>query len=227
MRHSVYAFYVCRNQQQDGSSTGSLTDARLQLNFDSTVMSMASYSSHQSHDFTLADDLGSGSAIPLCIPNDIEWDQQQKKCKRLKNVERTTLQLNPMALEILRSITGPVCVISIVGPCRSGKSYILSRLISNTGAECHFDLGHEMDPKTLGIWMWDQPFKLKLKDSDEEVTIILLDTEGFDVAYATDRGDSQIFTLSVLLSSQLIYNSWSVPKRNDLSQMQYPHYKCN
>ena len=171
-------------------------------------------------------ELGKGRAIPLCLPNDTEWDQQRNKCKRLKDVERTTLILNPKALEILRSISGPVCVVAIVGPCRSGKSYILSRLISSTGEKCYFDLGHEMDPKTMGIWMWDQPFKIKLNNfQEEEVTIILLDTEGIDAANATDQGDSQIFMLSVLLSSLMIYNSMSVPKREDLNQMQYPSVK--
>jgi hypothetical protein len=169
-----------------------------------------------------AAELGKGSAIPLCYPNDMEWDQQRNKCKRLEDVERTTLILNPQALEILRAISGPVCVIAVVGPCRSGKSYILSRLISSAGEKCHFDLGHEMDPKTMGIWMWDQPFKMKLKNYEEEVTIILLDTEGIDAANASDLGDSQIFTLSVLLSSLMIYNSMNVPRRDDLNQMQYP-----
>lgn len=63
---------------------------------------------------------------------------------------------------------------------------------------------------------------MKLKNCAEEVTIILLDTEGIDAANATDQGDSQIFTLSVLLSSLMIYNSMNVPKREDLNQMQYP-----
>ena len=166
--------------------------------------------------------LGTGRAIPLCLPNDVEWDRKQNKCKRLESKIRTALVLNPTAVEILNSISGPVCVVSIVGPCRSGKSYVLSRLISE-GVECHFDLGHEKDPKTMGIWMWDRPFKIKLKDYSEEVTLILLDTEGIDAANASDRGDSQIFTLSVLLSSLLIYNSMTVPRREDLNQMQYPY----
>lgn len=63
---------------------------------------------------------------------------------------------------------------------------------------------------------------MKLQNYHEEVTIILLDTEGIDAANATDQGDSQIFTLSVLLSSLMIYNSMSVPKREDLNQMEYP-----
>ena len=169
-----------------------------------------------------APQLGKGMAIPLCYPNDMSWDQKLNKCTRLDGVERNTLKLNSEAVAILRSISGPVCVIAIVGPCRSGKSYILSRLISSVGTQCHFHLGHEMDPKTMGIWMWDQPFKMKLKNFEEDVTIVLLDTEGIDAANATDEGDSQIFTLSVLLSSLMIYNSMSVPKREDLNQMQYP-----
>ena len=66
-------------------------------------------------------------------------------------------------------------------------------------------------------------FGCKLKDYGEEVTLILLDTEGIDAANASDQGDSQIFTLSVLLSSLLIYNSMTVPRREDLNQMQYPY----
>ena len=78
-----------------------------------------------------------------------------------------------------------------------------------------------MDPETMGIWMWDTPIQFRLKNG-EEVTIILLDTEGIDAYNADKRGDTQIFTLSVLLSSLLIYNSTQVPRREDLNQMTYP-----
>ena len=169
-----------------------------------------------------APQLGKGMAIPLCYPNDMSWDQKLNKYTHLDGVERSMLMLNSQAVEIIRTISGPVCVIAIVGPTRTGKSYILSRLISGEGTKCHFSLGHEMDPKTVGIWMWDQPFKMKLKIFEEDVTIVLLDTEGIDAANATDEGDSQIFTLSVLLSSLMIYNSRGVPKQEDLKQLQYP-----
>ena len=78
-----------------------------------------------------------------------------------------------------------------------------------------------MDSETMGIWMWDTPIQFRLKNG-EEVTIILLDTEGIDAYNADKRGDNQIFTLSVLLSSLLIYNSTQVPRREDLNQMTYP-----
>lgn len=219
----LFAYRKQKTKRRDAAGVGRLPLTRLkELNFESTVMT-GQYRNYDIPAMTnlATAELGKGNAIPLCYPNDMDWDQQRNKCKRLVDVERTRLILNPKALEILRSISGPICVIAIVGPCRSGKSYILSRLINSTGERCHFDLGHEMDPKTMGIWMWDQPFKMKLK-SEEEVTIILLDTEGIDAVSATDQGDSQIFTLTVLLSSLMIYNSMNVPKREDLNQMQYP-----
>ena len=148
--------------------------------------------------------------------------KKSNACKKNKSVTRDTLVINPEAIKILERITGPVSVVAIVGPCRTGKSYILSRLISSTQYEepC-FKLGHLMDPETMGIWMWDTPIQFHLKNG-EEVTIILLDTEGIDAYNADKRGDTQIFTLSVLLSSLLIYDSTQVPRREDLNQMTYP-----
>ena len=166
---------------------------------------------------------GTGAAIPLCLPNDCEWNKRDRVCKKNKGVVRNALILQEQALKILQSITGPVCVISIVGPCRTGKSYILSRLIGGERERSHFNLGHKMDPETMGIWIWDTPFKHQLADGTN-VTMILMDTEGIDAANATDRGDNQIFTLSVLLSSLLIYNSMGRPQRDDLQKMKYPLY---
>ena len=71
--------------------------------------------------------------------------------------------------------------------------------------------------------MWDTPIRYQLKDG-RNISIILLDTEGTDAYNSQERGDTQVFTLSVLLSSLLIYNSPGVPKREDLSKMTYPKY---
>ena len=150
----------------------------------------------------------------------MDWDEAMSKCTKTKK-HRNSLHVIPQAMRIIESIEGPIAVIAIVGPCRTGKSYILSKIINSTGAKCHFSLGHKMDPETMGIWMWSRPFKIILR-SGEQATLILLDTEGIDAANADDRSDNQIFTLSVLLSSLLIYNSTTVPRREDLKQMEYP-----
>ena len=51
---------------------------------------------------------------------------------------------------------------------------------------------------------------------------MLLDSESVDAAFGEGREDNQIFTLTVLLASVLIYNSSGVPTRHDLESLQYP-----
>ena len=52
--------------------------------------------------------------------------------------------------------------------------------------------------------------------------MILLDSEGIDSFRSEGYDDSQIFTLTVLLASVLIYNSQGVPTRKDLEGLKYP-----
>ncbi len=49
---------------------------------------------------------------------------------------------------------------SIAGPCRNGKSYVLSEAFEQPEV---FPLGHLFDPKTMGIWMWVVPQKIPVK----------------------------------------------------------------
>lgn len=51
---------------------------------------------------------------------------------------------------------------------------------------------------------------------------MLLDSEGIDAPVAEGQNDNQIFSLTVLLASILIYNSKNVPKRGDLNSLKYP-----
>ena len=68
------------------------------------------------------------------------------------------LQIQEVIRQILVSI-GPVCVVSIAGPYRKGKSYILSEAFDQPDV---FPLGHQMVPETMGIWLWIVPGKYKV-----------------------------------------------------------------
>ncbi|KAL9979051.1 hypothetical protein ACROYT_G016644 [Oculina patagonica] len=122
------------------------------------------------------------------------------------------------ALQELRKINGPVCVVSVAGTYRKGKSYVLSRAFDQPPV---FPLGHEMLPETVGIWMWILPEKHK-DSSGQTFSVVLLDTEGIDSAMGEGLDDNQIFTLTVLLSSVLIFNSQGVPTRRDIEDLEYP-----
>ena len=51
---------------------------------------------------------------------------------------------------------------------------------------------------------------------------MLLDCEGIRNVKGGDADENQIFTLTVLLSSVLIYNSTAVPMRDDCTNLEYP-----
>ena len=52
--------------------------------------------------------------------------------------------------------------------------------------------------------------------------MVLLDSEGIDAVMEEGLDENQIFTLTVLLASVLIYNSGGVPIRHDLNGLEYP-----
>eukprot|EP00058_Branchiostoma_floridae_P027685 XP_002613176.1 hypothetical protein BRAFLDRAFT_73096 [Branchiostoma floridae] len=151
-----------------------------------------------------------GSSVPLILPNDLKYNVSTGAVEKVPGERRETLQVVPEALGLLEGIEQPVSPLAICGPCRSGKSYILSRLLGSADA---FELGHRMDPKTFGIWMGTSVLRGK------DFTIVLLDTEGIDAAGARANQDASILVMTILLSSLLIYNSLNVPYKGDLEKM--------
>ena len=151
-------------------------------------------------------------SLPLIIPDNTKYDAATNELKRISDRRRTGLKLVPETLKLLESIEKPLAVLAIGGPCRTGKSYVLSRVL---GSADDFALGHTMDAKTFGIWMGTTVLEC------DEFTVLLIDTEGIDSPIAAVRDDVSILVMTMLLSSYFIYNSIGVPKKNDLERMGY------
>uniref|UniRef100_A0A8D0HC30 GB1/RHD3-type G domain-containing protein n=1 Tax=Sphenodon punctatus TaxID=8508 RepID=A0A8D0HC30_SPHPU len=125
------------------------------------------------------------------------------------------LQVNQEALSILCSIQQPVVVVAIVGLYRTGKSYLMNKLVGKD--QGGFSLGATVQANTKGIWMWCVPHPLKRRH-----TLVLLDTEGLgDVEKSNEKNDSWVFALSVLLSSTFVYNSMGTIDHFALEKLHY------
>jgi len=107
------------------------------------------------------------------------------------------------ALAFLGGIREPVAPIAVVGKYRTGKSFLLNKLVEAAGG---FEVGPTIEACTKGIWVWSVPMYLALPDGTS-VAVLYLDTEGIGAAGATAEHDARIFSLATLLCSLLIYNS--------------------
>lgn len=108
------------------------------------------------------------------------------------------------AAEFLRSLQGPIGVISVAGLYRTGKSYLLNRMLLNRSNG--FGVGSTINACTKGLWVWGTPLKGTSADG-EPINIIVIDTEGIGAVDEDSTHDTKIFTLSILASSCFIYNS--------------------
>ncbi len=111
--------------------------------------------------------------------------------------------LNPEAEEFISKIDRNISVICVAGLYRTGKSYLLNRLLNRQNG---FEIGSTIKSCTKGIWVWNESLTLKNQE------VLLMDTEGLGSAFE-DRNqsiDMEIFVLSVLLSSYFIYNSMKI-----------------
>ena len=86
------------------------------------------------------------------------------------------------AKEMLSKIENNIAVISIAGIYRSGKSYLLNRLL---GRQDGFEIGPNITSCTKGIWIWGDTVKLNNKNTE----VLIIDTEGLASAFE-DRNEN-------------------------------------
>ena len=121
-----------------------------------------------------------------------------------------SLQLVEDAIELLQSIEKPIAVISICGPQLSGKSYFISHVLGNPGA---FELGHNREPCTRGIWMATTVLECR------DFAIVFLDSEGIALNLPNPNQAVIFLTFLTHLSSFLIYNTNIFTMISSLSQV--------
>ena len=133
-------------------------------------------------------------------------------------------QINPQALNFLRSIKEEIIIVSVVGKARTGKSYLMNLLLDLIGKNNGFQVASSLQSCTKGIWLWSTP-----KNSlNGNAKIVFLDSEGTS---STDKStktyDSRIFALVVLISSLFLYNTYSNIDENGINELSLAAHLSN
>ncbi|XP_024975962.1 guanylate-binding protein 2 [Cynara cardunculus var. scolymus] len=130
----------------------------------------------------------------------------------------TKLRISREGLEAISRITNPIAAVAVIGPYRSGKSFLLNQLLSLSCYE-GFGVGHMRDTKTKGIWVWGTPVEMDI--NGVKTSVFYLDTEGFESIGKSNVYDDRIFALATVLSSVLIYNLPETIREADISRLSF------
>ncbi|CAD7701518.1 unnamed protein product [Ostreobium quekettii] len=134
-------------------------------------------------------------------------------------VSTSRLRVDQEGLKILQNIEGPVAPVVVIGPYRSGKSFLLNQLL-NVSCDSGFGVGHTRNTQTKGIWVWSSPVKVPTRDAIP-LSVVYMDTEGFESAGKSDSYDDRIFALSAIMSSVLIYNLPETVRESDVEKLSF------
>ena len=116
----------------------------------------------------------------------------------------------------LSSIKERVGVISVAGKYRTGKSFLLNRVIINK-RNSGFGVGPTINPCTKGLWIWGDT--LEGEYQGEKLKILLIDSEGIGAFDEDENHDTKIFLLALLLCSYFIYNSMGTIDENAINNL--------
>ena len=119
---------------------------------------------------------------------------------------------------VIKSIKGEFGVVSVAGMYRTGKSYLLNRMLLNR--QKGFSVGPTVNPCTKGLWLWSKPI-YGTSEKGKRIPILLIDTEGFGALDTDTNHDIRIFTVAILLSSFFAYNSIGSIDENALSNLNF------
>jgi hypothetical protein len=117
---------------------------------------------------------------------------------------------------MMEAVKGPLGVVSVAGMYRTGKSYLLNRVLLNR--QRGFGVGPTINPCTKGIWLWGTPL-CGTSQNGEAINIIIVDSEGLGGIDEDNNHDMRIFSLAMLMSSFFVYNSMGQIDENAISNL--------
>ncbi|XP_065307611.2 atlastin-3-like [Dermacentor albipictus] len=165
-----------------------------------------------------SDGVGSGHELQIVRINEERLELDEVSLKRILLDDRVKDK--------------PIAVVSVAGGFRTGKSFLLGfflRYLHNLGRSVWlgdpdaplrgFQWRDGCQRHTTGILVWSEVFLVKTS-KDQEIAVLLMDTQGMYDNHSTIKESAIIFALSTMMSSVLVYNLSQIIKENDLQYLE-------
>ncbi|XP_045162432.2 guanylate-binding protein 1-like [Mercenaria mercenaria] len=98
-----------------------------------------------------------------------------QKPMRLTETTNGKVQSFPETLKEINKIGKTLNIVSVVGTLRTGKSFLLNKLVGIKPGDPGFEMGHTPTAVTKGIWVM-----CRQHPTQKDQVLVLLDTEGID-----------------------------------------------
>eukprot|EP00090_Calanus_glacialis_P046192 TRINITY_DN8940_c0_g1_i1.p1 TRINITY_DN8940_c0_g1~~TRINITY_DN8940_c0_g1_i1.p1 ORF type:complete len:651 (-),score=136.11 TRINITY_DN8940_c0_g1_i1:38-1990(-) len=122
----------------------------------------------------------------------------------------------------------PICIITVAGAMRTGKSFLLDHMLKHLSTEDVSKINDNsngfpwkggMTRYTSGVHLWTDPFIIQ-GATGEEMAVFLMDTQGTFDHKTTVKENMTVFALSTMTSSVLMYNLMHVIREDHLQHLQ-------
>ena len=145
---------------------------------------------------------------------------KEKKGKAISmvtyDINTSKFIINEEAEEVIKGLNNPLGIISVAGMYRTGKSYLLNRVLLNQSNG--FTVGPSINPCTKGLWMWSKTIQAHTPQG-KPINLLIIDTEGIGATDEDHNHDNKIMTLAILLSSYFLYNSMGTIDENSIQSL--------
>ena len=143
------------------------------------------------------------------------------------------LHVNQTIGNMIAQVTESIGIISVVGPYRTGKSYLLNQL-SNPN-KSPFGVGSTVQPHTKGIAVFakqngnnkniNHNINLNTNDNnnnkDGPSIVLFIDTVGLFAPDTSEQSDARVVALASIISSILIFNNMNVIDSQEIDRFNF------
>jgi Guanylate-binding protein, N-terminal domain len=107
-----------------------------------------------------------------------EPDGEERAINLIVYDQQRGFYVSEEAIAMLRNVKEKIGIIAVAGKYRTGKSFLLNRIILNKTEESGFGVGPTINPCTKGLWIWNKPIEVDKQSGEPPFKVFIIDSEG-------------------------------------------------